>query len=945
MPDIPITDPDIANERALIEQSTPQFKAPPAATVPETTPPGTPVPMKSPIGRIESVPSEQVGEKGLQGYVAATPSDIASEKYGTLGQTALGFGEQAAGAATMDFSKLLEQRFGVPAADIAGRAENLGPVGRGIADVGGFATLAALTGGLGAGEEAIAGAAKVPFGGALAEMLGTSVAGKVAAGAASMAAYTAGQSVAESEIGDTPFLSEATLMNVGMGAVLGGGLEGLFGLVGQALPENVGASKSAFATLDELGKKLTSKALIIGGAPADTVNASLEIAQEAAAAKMSIPDYLAADAKKANKETVDAITALRKGVVDGRNSESLSAWWAKNRMPAIQGALEGTEGTVPAAAELSNKIAAMLEIPEEEKVAHGFRVRTVANPQSPEELLAQAAEAKAAGGEPFAPPSNVRYSEPQLFKQVRAINENFNNAVAKAEGTSDEAFQVFQAADKARTDLAPLRYVENSRLKVKGQLGKWVGDVQRTFATFTKDPAVFGDQIKPIWGDTQDAWHTLLDADGSLTEGLGKGPKGAKVLSHQAFAKDFTEGAANVREGLGATPKAELRENWLKAVKDFSDKVEQAAQETPKVGAYDTASINKSLNSLNELKAGAMAKFGMADAFNHLPGGKKLALGGLWIPSLVLKHFGLPSGAMPFVLGAIEAGRLVARPAATIAAYGKLANFASVARKAIGSGAGAAAKAMTGLKYGAAAAPRAAYYESVEKGFRQSILGGKKAESLNHAGAQHAQDIYSLGGPEDLGARLGQTLAPLPPNTRQATATLVGNQLQLRKSILAPKPPTLGGFQARASDADAFRQAQLTHHIDNPLSLLKAAEHGRLTPEHVAISQAANPRLHQEMVSQIDNELAKRGMHDMGPVARAQYNILHGSDPWPMGLVEANQIGYGMPAPESGIQQPMDTQGRRGTHKVAAMGGATRKFQSDLLTKEKLPMDVAWKPA
>ena len=923
-----------------VMQPPPQAPAQAPAPVPDPNEPK--VQVHTPDGGRGTVPRSSLQDAIDKGYQPFTSQELVEEKYPGFGNKALGFVEEALGAGTAGLSKVLEKQFGVAPEDIAGRAEALGPLGRGAADVLGFAGLTALTGGLGAEADVAGAAAKVPFGGALANILGTSLPARIAASSASMAAYEGAQQVSEMQIGDPSFNSEAVLAHIGLAGLLSGALEGVFGLAGQAIPAAVGAAKSSMGTLDEVMQKALTKGLVASGSPQEVIEASLKIAQEAAAAGKPVEEYMASDAAKANKDVVDALSTLRKNVVDGRNPASLSKWWTDNRMSTIAEALRGVpeEQVAAKAAELSKSLSDLLNVPDAEKIAHGFKPHAVANPLDAEGMAAQVEEADATPGMP--PPTNIRYTEPAQFTAVRAIQENFNKAVSAAEGSDDAAFKIFQAADKARDDMGLLRYNENG-LRVKGQLGKWVGDVQRSFANFTKSPEVFGDQIKPIWGDTQDAFHKMLDADKALVTGLGKGLKGAKVLSHDAFAKNFMEGAANAREGLGEASKTALHENWLNSVKDFTDKVEQAAQQTPK--PYDTAATKAGLDALSEIKKSALAKYGLADAFNHLKGGKSLALGGLWLPSLILKHLGMPTPALPFVLGGYEVGRMVARPRATIAAYGQLANIVAKTHAAIGIGARGAARALTAVEFGANAAPRAAYYDAVEKGFRQSLLGGAKAASLQHAPAQHAQELASLGGPEDLGARLGHATSPLPPDTRQALMTKAAAQIALRKQINPIPPPTVGGWEQKASESDAWTHAQMVHLIDNPLHLATLVEEGRLRPDHVMISQSANPRLHAEMVSQIDDALAKRGMDSMGPQARATWNILHSRDAWPLGVAESTQIGYGMPAPDAGVQPVQDKQGRTGAstvtgEKISKLG----KYEAESFGRRLPYQGATWKP-
>lgn len=214
------------------------------------------------------------------GYRQGTPEEQQhhenKKKFDTTGQQIATGVEGAADALTLGGSTFLERGLGVPAEDIAGRAEE-NPVSHGIGTAVGIAAPLVLTAGAAAAPEAIAegglGVAKgiaelsapsliTKAGQAVTKAVGlglegqaTSALGRIgtkalavgAGGALEGGLYGVGNVVHEAALGDPHLTAQSALAEIGLSAALGGGLAASGGVLSGVAKE---------ATSGDLGAKL-----------------------------------------------------------------------------------------------------------------------------------------------------------------------------------------------------------------------------------------------------------------------------------------------------------------------------------------------------------------------------------------------------------------------------------------------------------------------------------------------------------------------------------------------------------------------------------------------------------------------------------------------------------------------------------------------------------------
>ena len=874
----------------------PQQQPPPVAQPPTLG--AEDVPMKDAMGHVVMVPANLVGPQALKGFVQSTPEDFQQqqnqEKYGTPGQTVAGLGEEFAAGATASVSKLIETKMlGIDPKDIAGRAAALGPLNRFLAGGLGFGLTSALTAGLGAEP--------------LAAALGEGIGAKVSAGVATMAAYDAAQQVSEHEIGDAPFNAEASLMQLGISAAIGGAAGGLGGLVGQAIPEAVRKVGDAMGSIDDIAQRTLTKGLVLGGAPQDVVEASLKLSQEAAAAKMSIGEYLKSSAAKGRNDLSDAYEKMWNWAVNQKNAESLARKWGEARMSAIEGAVKG-RGDVPQFADgLASDVDGELAKAYSDPGKYGFRANT------PEEG------------------SGWSNQPPQFISKIHAFLGDFRKAVDRAIDVEpgDQAFHVWKAADDFSTNMDTLiKWGKESPSEMGGNLQNLAKGIRATIDDFTKDTEVFGDKIRPLWDDTQAAYKRVIDAsDEALkSDNFGRGPRGDKMFSREAFEKALRAEAKE--QALTGQPsyKARVMDELTSSIRDFSSKVGEAMQTIPEKN-FDTEGLNAGLDSLDDIKKQTLAKYGLSDAFGRLQGGKKISLGGLWVPAAVMSHFGLPAPVLKFVLGAWEGGRLLTNPKATIEAYGRLANMVAKTRGLIGSSAKGAAKALVDPAYGMQSSWSSGLSGKFEQAVKASILGARAVSDMHEGSQRHGQDLATaMADPETLGANLGNAWSGMPPDTAAAGTTATANQLKVRQSIQPPPGSTA---------SDEIVHGSLLHAIENPVSPLDDLAAGRHDPKRQAVAALASPAISREAQAALLHELAQLDTSKMNPYAKAALASFQGGQAWPDGTAEAAQAAY------ASVSQP----GSPGLPGGKSLGAKARNSKTKFkLNQSRLPIDRTERP-
>lgn len=201
---------------------------------------------------VEMTPEEAKGAVRDWGYAPATPEQASAfkkqderiKKFGTTGQEIITGLEAGASAATFGLSELAERALGVPAEDIAARAE-INPTAHAVGTGAGLVGSALVPGGpvglVGKAGRAIEGAAAraLPEATTALGRAAVSAGSKAIGGGAEGLVYGAGQVAHEAAIGDPDLNGESALAHIGLGGLFGAGIGGVLGLSEVALPRAI----------------------------------------------------------------------------------------------------------------------------------------------------------------------------------------------------------------------------------------------------------------------------------------------------------------------------------------------------------------------------------------------------------------------------------------------------------------------------------------------------------------------------------------------------------------------------------------------------------------------------------------------------------------------------------------------------------------------------------
>jgi hypothetical protein len=205
----------------------------------DQAPPGAPIAAAQPT---------HGADQNLEALQSFMKPETNAETYGTLPQQAIAGLEGVARGATFGTSDLAESKLGISTPEaIRGRMEE-NPITSGAGSLVGGAGLIAATGGLGAIPEA-----------------GAGLAAKLAGGAALGGAFGAGTAVTDYALGDPNLNAQKIATQIGLGALLGVGAEGLGAGINSVLGK-FGAVKGSVANaIGEAGGPATMAEPIVAG--------------------------------------------------------------------------------------------------------------------------------------------------------------------------------------------------------------------------------------------------------------------------------------------------------------------------------------------------------------------------------------------------------------------------------------------------------------------------------------------------------------------------------------------------------------------------------------------------------------------------------------------------------------------------------------------------------
>lgn len=228
----------------------------PPEKVPEALASGTHIPvggdraLLSPGGDLELIPKDQLQTTIEGGYKVPSQGQLTEfanlAKYSGTGNTAKAFGLGALRGASFGASDAVKSFLDKGYAEEAEGLKTYHPFASTAGEVAG-----AVGSALAAPEASPAGLVSKLGHGVTEGLAGESALSEIAAHAAGMSAegalYGAGQSLSEKALGDPDATAEHLVANVGLGALIGGGLGGVFKAGALALPKSVDTAKDALS--------------------------------------------------------------------------------------------------------------------------------------------------------------------------------------------------------------------------------------------------------------------------------------------------------------------------------------------------------------------------------------------------------------------------------------------------------------------------------------------------------------------------------------------------------------------------------------------------------------------------------------------------------------------------------------------------------------------------
>jgi len=243
--------------------------------------PGDTVTVRSPDGKLGTMPAETAGKAFQQGYqfvgAEAANQALDEQQYGEgLGNSARAFAGSALSTATLGLSDVAERHLAPEAADAEAKVRRYNPLSSGAGALAGGVGLTVATGGLGGAAEG-AGAA-TGIAGQVAR-----VGARIATDAGYGAAFGLGNQVSEAALGDTELTAEHALDAMGSGALWGAGtglaLLGAGKVVAPLLEKAQGAVSHFADTMSGIAEKIGS-ADNLGEVASTDVKAATKAANE-----------------------------------------------------------------------------------------------------------------------------------------------------------------------------------------------------------------------------------------------------------------------------------------------------------------------------------------------------------------------------------------------------------------------------------------------------------------------------------------------------------------------------------------------------------------------------------------------------------------------------------------------------------------------------------------
>lgn len=260
-----------------------------------------------PSGQLGDVPREQLNDAVSQGYKVAQPEDIKAfnnqQQYGSVGEMAKTFGEGALNAATFGGFRHVEKAMNVSPRGIIGREET-NPITYGAGEIAGLVGSSALGFGEGAALES-AGNFGVKALGLGERGLINKVGSGAVKGIIENGLFQTGDEVSKMAISDPSQSTGTAMANVGLSALIGGGIGGSLGVISPLWEATTGGRLKSL--LDLVTNKANGQPLPVEASIQDAmqqaIKSGLEISPEIQASMSNSPEV-----RSMHAQLIDSLT-------------------------------------------------------------------------------------------------------------------------------------------------------------------------------------------------------------------------------------------------------------------------------------------------------------------------------------------------------------------------------------------------------------------------------------------------------------------------------------------------------------------------------------------------------------------------------------------------------------------------------------------------------------
>ncbi len=842
-------------------------------------------------GEIVKGPTAGVEAALESGYRLATPEQQAkfeadvqeAQTYGTTGQAILTGAEKVAKGATGGLSTYLETALGVDPEAIKAR-ERQNPTAAMIGEAVGIAAPLLLTGGVSAGAAGAAGAARAGAAGAAAEAgllsraasltapalaaragagvtaaaraalpEATSLAGQIARQAAAAGAgsavegafYGLGNVVHESALGDPHLTAQSALAEVGLNAALFGGLGGVFGAAGVALPAAAEKVRDTLRGAFKTAESAYASATPVTGVAKDVAEVMLEnklelsaleavspgTLKEVSSATPEMAKWVASNhTKLAELEQAFPGTTKRLARVEPKTADYLLENWPK--------IITDPQARIQAATTLSDDMAKVIEATSEAL----SRANAEISPAEARALLANA-DAEAVSGAR----SMIMERMQGAVDAMRAKPELYDQAYAKhLEGVLEGLGRDLSDASSPLATFTRLKKLRQSMDEVIPYNAVSLGLSERQAVAEMKglrslvkqvlvDEGVFGAQAarQAALDEVQAEWLGLMKRGGDFNSRFMVKRTGTGGARYELKPTKINTWLNQMIDARGQ----DFSEAWAKAIgsaRKVADVVDASAVNAG-VKDFDRAALQSLLDKASASTKGIEERAAVTQVMNQLD--PRMSWGSMpFVSREAVGAAQTAAGYVPGIVGSTLRGTLsltreaasVPRAVSVLAALERMSQAVSrkidsAMTKVVNSGASRVGNVAATTTTALAASPR----------------GSLAKEATRYA--EMASDPSVMMTALDEQAQQTNDAAPDTTVALGAASTRAVSFLASK----APKAPKAGPlapeWEPSAAELATFRRYYEA--VQSPLSVLKQAQEGTLTPEAVEAVATVYPQL------------------------------------------------------------------------------------------------------